>query len=188
MKIKSRSFIASLGLFSASFGFIVPVTDGKSPAVQSEVDTPFQRLYVGVSAPDAIASVIKNGLLKRLREFRDVVIKPTIDEAFDVFFVQAIELRNRGGDQTGYAITVVYAKRLLLHALESGLSEYADKEIVKGEIHDKAVYEGQFMYVCAPDEIYRTLDKIVAHIDAQVLEPARQEGQKVRQEFSSQHQ
>jgi hypothetical protein len=187
MKIKSRSFIASLGLFSASFGFIVPVTDGKSPAVQSEVDTPFQWLYVGVSAPDAIASVIKNGLLKRLREFRDVVIKPTMDEASDVFFVQAIELQNRGDDLTGYAISVVYAERLLLYALESDLSEHADRGIVKGEIHDRAVYAGQFMYVCALDEIYRALDKIVADLDVRVLKPARRESQKVRQEFNSRY-
>jgi hypothetical protein len=124
---------------------------------------------------------------------KDIVIEPSIhsEDLLDAFFVQAIDFQNKDDELTGYAISVVYTSPSSLRYVE----QLARKEKVsdefqlemKFELKDKAVYRSQQTYVCSPDELDSILDRIVADIDVQLLEPAREASQYIRKQLKSRH-
>src|SRR5260370_31090813 len=81
MKTDIRRLVVFFCLFSCAFALLTTATKGQESAAQHP-----QFVYIEVSGSEIIANVIKSGLLKRLREFKDVVIAPTIGEADNVFF------------------------------------------------------------------------------------------------------
>jgi hypothetical protein len=174
MKTETRRLIVFSYLLICGFSLLATTTKGQSPSTPSDTDTFPEFLYIDVRAPSLIKNVIKSGLLKRLREFKGVQIMPTIDSAFDIFYVQAVELQSKDGVLTGYSINVVYASTYLLFALQALASAHANSDFFKSQIHDQAIYDGQATYICSPDDLDRILNKIVADIDVNVLELSRQ--------------
>lgn len=141
-------------------------------AIAAESHT--QHIYLHIKAD----SIIDSGLLKRMREFKDVEIVAHIEDALDGFYIMAFAMENHHDDVVGYAISVNYTAPLPFYSSladvvpetgnRSWVRDYLDKER-KG----KAILLGQHLYTCSLKDLNGTLDEVIADINVEVLEPER---------------
>jgi hypothetical protein len=141
--------------------------------VRADAET-LQRVYLQVGGDNKIKSVVESGLLRRLREFKDVEIAYSEDQADDSFHIIATALHNSNGP-TGYALSVVYSSKQPL-SLISTLAHRRPENKGLGDLIDTltkglSVYRDVALYVGG--ELEPQLNSVVADIDVDVLEPWR---------------
>jgi hypothetical protein len=148
-------------------------------AVASETTTQHvQRVYVNVTSSD---SIIESGLLKRLREFKDVQIQAKIEDAEDDFYINALPITVHDR-LLGYAISVVYAVGFPSYSNiippEATVGSHLTslqwiRDFLDKDRKGRTVYVTNFMYISTRETLSHTLDHIVAELNVQVFEPLR---------------
>jgi hypothetical protein len=114
-------------------------------------------------------------------QFSEVEIEEEIEPTFCAIFIQVIEF---GGDLVprGYAISVVYTERSFFSVILSdewrrlarSEEEKKEAEDLANEIFKTKAFMGENLHTCSESQLGQTLDKIVASIDSDVIEPERQ--------------
>jgi hypothetical protein len=153
----------------------------KTPPSSSSAPISFN-VFVSVNAPATIENLMKSGLLRRLRQFKDVEIVQSVNptsspmSGVSAFFLTAVEVTNKGGEQTGYAISMVSADTDALDVVKI-LAREKDEKLgaeIADALHGKTVFTHQDLYIFGPEDLNRTLDAIVADMDSETFEPTRQ--------------
>jgi hypothetical protein len=149
------------------------------------------RIYVSVSAPAMIQNVIESGMLRRLREFKDIEIvhsvNPTSSPMSGVFafYVTAIQVKNNDEDQTGYAIAVASTDSDPLDVAKA--LAYEDQKKIAGQIvdalHGETAFRALWIYTCGLKDLNNLLDTIVADIDTKIFEPTREQIKETLRKF-----
>lgn len=143
-------------------------------AVASETIT--QHVYVKIASSD---STIESGLLKRLREFKDVEIQGHIEDAEDDFYITVMPIET--DRLLGYAISVVYAEAFPLYGnivpleatVGSGSSLQSLRDFLIQDRKGRTEYRNSHLYMCGRKDLSDTLDQIIADINVEVFEPVR---------------
>jgi len=156
---------------------------GQHKATPSSSSAPISfKVFVSVNAPATIENLVKSGLLRRLRQFKDVEIVQSVNPTSSpmsgvfAFFLTAVEVTNKGGEQKGYAISMVSADTDALDVVKI-LAHEKDEKLgaeIAGALVGKTVFTHQDLYVFSLQDLNRTLDAIVADMDSETLEPTRQ--------------
>jgi len=92
---------------SCLLSVISTLAGSPSPSKSTEETKIIARVYIDVSGEPEIKDLIKSGILRRLRQFKDVKIENEADAATQSLFLMAEELTLKSEAQSGYAISVV---------------------------------------------------------------------------------
>ncbi len=117
-----------------------------------------------------VKDVIKSGLLKQLRQFREVEIEEEIKLSIGAIFIEAMEV------PWGYVISAVYTERSLSSEILN--SDWTTQDRSQEDL----VFMGQTLHSCSEAKLGQTLDNIVASIDSHIIEPTRQVYQRANKE------
>lgn len=148
------------------------------------------KVKVDVSANDNINGEIVSYLSRELRSLGDVIV---VDEKPDwTISIVALELTNKGGNNTGVALSILILSKPHSPLIEMGINDlYRLKKINKFEMDSLqqminidfglvTEYEGHWLRTGSPDNLRDICNGIVADFDSKYLEPTREYFQKLK--------